>query len=243
MNIDAGFVHYQNLMPLHKHKKFEVIFYLRGNATVYVSEERFSIKAGNILILLPGVIHSTIEATDLQSIYIHGDFDDLLCLDQPVLLADSTEKEGATLAEMIYRNRYDHGEYLSALCNALMHFLMRNLSSEDEISLAVRKIIYEITESFHDPDIVLNELLHRSGYAEDYVRAHFKRITGKTPTAFLHDLRLKHACYLIETFHSTIPLTEIAVRCGYTDYVLFSKKFKTVTGLSPRKYKDSLKLI
>ena len=31
-------------------------------------------------------------------------------------------------------------------------------------------------------------------------------------------------------------LIEIAEKCGYTDYVYFSKKFKSVTGVAPRTY-------
>lgn len=240
MSLDIGFMNYKGSMPMHKHKHYEVICYLQGQGIAYTAVERFSVGAGQMLIVPPGISHSTVATTDLQSIYVYGDFGGILCSGQPVLVADNAEGEGVALAEMIYRNRYERGEYLSALCGALIHFLMRNLSLENEIDLAVRKIIHEMTESFYDSDIALNEILHRSGYAEDYVRAHFKRITGKTPTAFLHDLRIKHACYLIETYHSTVSLSEIAARCGYTDYVLFSKRFKTATGLSPREYRVGL---
>jgi len=45
---------------------------------------------------------------------------------------------------------------------------------------------------------------------------------------------------LIDLYRSTLSLQEIAERCGYTDYVYFSKKFKEVTGVSPRDYKKNL---
>jgi AraC-like DNA-binding protein len=117
---------------------------------------------------------------------------------------------------------------------------MQNLTVEDAISMSVRTIAGDISERFLDSSLSLSELLKRSGYAEDYIRAHFKRIIGKTPTAFLHELRIKHACYLIETYHHILPLSEIAAQCGYTDYVLFSKRFKTIIGMSPKEFKDAL---
>lgn len=88
-----------------------------------------------------------------------------------------------------------------------------------------------------DPEIDLIKILLTSGYSEDYIRACFKKITGKTPTDFLTDVRIKHACYLIDIYKDTLTLSEIAEQCGYVDYIYFSKKFKTVMGMSPRVYR------
>ena len=92
-------------------------------------------------------------------------------------------------------------------------------------------------ENYHDSNLSLNELLSESGYAQDYIRSHFKRITDKTPSEFLTQTRIEHASSLVETYANSLSLTEIAERCGYTDYVYFSKKFKQITGYSPRNYK------
>ena len=37
-----------------------------------------------------------------------------------------------------------------------------------------------------------------------------------------------------------MPLAQICEECGYVDYIYFSKKFKEVTGLSPREYKNNV---
>ena len=78
--------------------------------------------------------------------------------------------------------------------------------------------------------------LQKSGYAEDYIRAQFKKFTGKTPTEFLTKIRIYHACYLIDAYKNTLSLAEIAEKCGYTDYVYFSRRFKHIMGISPREY-------
>ena len=41
-------------------------------------------------------------------------------------------------------------------------------------------------------------------------------------------------------YNNDMSLSEIAVQCGYADYAFFSKKFKSVVGLSPREYKNTL---
>ena len=225
-------------LPMHRHKTYELISYVQGNGVFCSPAGDVPVSEGSIVIVPPGVSHGTTPAGEMRSIYIMGDFGGIFHFGTPVVLSDNGDREGNALLSMIYRNRYENREYIAALCNALAHFLLRNLKTEDSIELAVQTIIYEITQNFHDAGMDLNALLNRSGYAEDYIRAHFKRSTGKTPTAFLNDLRIERACYLIEVYHSTCPLTEIAARCGYTDYVLFSKRFKAVKGVSPRRYKQ-----
>ncbi|MBQ9760845.1 MAG: AraC family transcriptional regulator, partial [Clostridia bacterium] len=69
-------------------------------------------------------------------------------------------------------------------------------------------------------------------------RSCFKKITGKTPNEFLTEIRIKHACYLIDIYQDNLSLSEIAEKCGYLDYIYFSKRFKLVTGISPREYRN-----
>ena len=233
-------VYEKELLPMHQHKNYELIAYIQGTGRIYTATGTFPVQAGKIVIVPPGIRHRSIPERELQSVSISGDFSGIFHFDEPVLLSDNAAGEGTALVRMLDRNRYENSDYLAALCNALTHFLLRNLTMEDAVGLAVNRIVYEITHSFYDHDIDLNGLLNRSGYAEDYIRSHFKRITGKTPTEFLHGLRIKRACYLMEVYRSTMSLSEISAQCGYTDYSFFSKKFKFVTGVSPREYKNTL---
>ncbi|MBE6960912.1 MAG: helix-turn-helix transcriptional regulator [Ruminococcaceae bacterium] len=229
-----------NHLPMHSHKVYEITAYYHGSGTVYTTAGDIPVMAGMITIMPPGILHQAVSSCDLESIHISGDFRGVFHLEKPVLITDNAEGEGQQLLWMLYRNRSAGGDYVSALCNAMAHFLLQNLAAEDAISQTVRKIVGEITDNYHNSNLSLHALLNRSGYAEDYIRAHFKRITGKTPTMFLHNLRVKQACYLIEVYRNTMSLSEIAAQCGYTDYVFFSKKFRSITGVSPREYKSTL---
>lgn len=226
--------------PLHKHKSHEIIICTKGKNIFHTAEKDIELTPGKIIIVPPGTVHYSSKSTnDHERIYISGEFNQVFPTHSPTVVLDNSANEGLLLAKMIFANRYSNHEYVAALINAFTHFLLRYIKTEDVIFLAVKEIAEEISNDFYNSNINLKALLKKSGYAEDYIRAQFKKIIGKTPTEFLTQLRINHACYLIDTYKGSFSLAEVAEKCGYTDYVYFSRRFKHVMGISPRKYIDS----
>ena len=157
------------------------------------------------------------------------------------MITDNPEGEGLLLAHMIYNNRHANTEYVMTLINAFIHFLLQSIKIDNELLLAIHNISREIANSFYDSDLNPCSLLNKSGYAEDYIRAQFKKIIGKTPTQLLNETRINHACYLIDTYKNHLSLSEIAEKCGFDDYVYFSRTFKRIKGISPRAYMKEVK--
>lgn len=220
----------------HKHKNYEIIVYTRGCGVFHAAGKDIPVSPGKIIIIPPGAVHSITFDGALDRIYINGDLNHIFSLTSPTIIPDTAENEGLFLAKMIYANRYTNPEYVTALISAFAHFLLQSLKMDDAIGLVIKDIVNKITNNFYDSSISISGLLRKSGYAEDYIRAQFKKITGKTPTAFLTGIRINHACYLIDTYKNALSLAEIAEKCGYTDYVYFSRRFKQVMGVSPRNY-------
>ena len=229
----------KDISPPHKHKNYEIIIYTKGCGVFCSGEKDIEVSPGKIIIIPPGVVHQSSKLNAcFERIYISGDFNHIFNLTSPAVIIDNANGEGLELAKMIYRNRFSNHEYIAALINAFMHFILDRIKMENEVFLAIKQITEEITDNFYNYDMDLCSLLKKSGYSEDYIRAQFKKITGKTPTEFLTETRISHACYLIDTYRNSISLNEISEQCGYTDYIYFSRRFKQVIGVSPRKYKD-----
>ncbi len=224
--------------PAHQHKNYEIVVYVSGSGVFHATGKQIPVFPGKMVIIPPGVMHSVIFSDRLERIYIRGEFSHIFNFTLPTVVLDNPENEGLLLAKMIYNNRYANSEYVAALMGAFSHFLTQSMKMEDRISTVIEDIVYKITNNFYDSNMNLNALLVSSGYAEDYIRAQFKRFTGKTPTEFLTRVRINHACYLIDTYKHSLSLAEIAEKSGYTDYVYFSKRFKNTTGVSPRKYME-----
>ena len=153
-------------------------------------------------------------------------------------ILDHFRLDSGVLSYERYGSGHINETYLITTQNAA-HYILQKVEVDKEISFRVKNIVKSICDSALDSETDVGEILRRSGYADDYVRACFKRETGKMPLAFLTEIRIKHACYLIDVYKDSLSLSEIAEACGYTDYVYFSKRFKQYTGMSPRAYRDS----
>ena len=222
--------------PLHKHKNYEIIVYTKGDGLFHCEEKDIPICPGKIVIVPPETMHSAPSGNDIERIYISGEFHQFFNLTSPTVILDNSDKDGLSLAKMIYANRYSNTEYQASLCNAFANFLLQRLKIDNEMHLIIEDMIHKITTDFYDCNLSVTDLLNKSGYAEDYIRAQFKKFTGKTPTEFLTKVRISHACHLIDIYKTTLSLGEIAEKCGYTDYTYFSRKFKQIMRMSPREY-------
>lgn len=225
---------------VHKHRNYEIIVYMENNGCFCTPDKKTRVSKGNIIIVPPDTLHGSLMNSGIERIYISGEFSQIFNFTEPVIVSDNDNNDGLTLAKIIYNNRFENPDYVASLCNAFAHFLLCNINMDDNISVAIKEIIHEITENFHNPDIVLCHILNKSGYAEDYIRSCFKKMTGKTPTEFLTEIRVSHARYLIDVYTSGLSLSDIAEKCGYDDYIYFSRRFKQITGVSPRSYKKNL---
>ena len=224
--------------PMHTHKKYEIMLYLDGEGYMRTELGNIRFEAGTIVIVPPNIKHGSISENGFRNISIEGDFEAYFGFDTVKSFEDNETQEGKMLAEMIYENRYGNDTYLASLCTAYVCFLMQRFELDSAMQRSVKKITDEISQNAFDPQMDLTSILSQSGYSEDYIRSCFKKITGKTPGEFLTDIRIKHACFLIDIYKNKISLSEISERCGYLDYIYFSKRFKLVMGMSPREYRN-----
>ncbi|AKJ43960.1 AraC family transcriptional regulator [Pragia fontium] len=85
--------------------------------------------------------------------------------------------------------------------------------------------------------ISLNELTSLTGFSVAQLERYCKRIFRLTPRQMIHKVRLENATKLLAT---TMPITDIALHCGYTDHSAFSRQFKALTGSTPRHFRATL---
>ena len=230
----------QERINFHQHKDYELFIYTSGKGKINIEGQFREVEQGMIVVMPPNIMHGSLSFDNLRYLAISGKGDELMHITSPVIFKDNERGDGYSLLQMIFANRYGEKEYFNSLCLAFIHFVLKNVKIESPIEKVVNKIKSQMTAKFHDSDLNVTDLLNESGYAEDYIRAHFKKITGKTPIEFLTELRIKHAKTLINIYQNSTPLIDIALNCGFDDYIYFSRKFKEVVGISPKAYEKSI---
>ena len=98
----------------------------------------------------------------------------------------------------------------------------------------ITEIIKYTHKNFSSPSCSIAGACKQLGYNEKYAGALFSRRKGITYTAFLRTIRIKHAVFLIE--QGVVSVKNLAILCGYTDPLYFSKVFAKETGSAPKNY-------
>ncbi len=82
----------------------------------------------------------------------------------------------------------------------------------------------------------VSEMSEFCNLSDDQFRRVFLKKTGMLPKIYIDRLKIHKACELLMS--NRFKITEIAERLGYVDQYHFSRRFKKITGLSPRKYRQ-----
>jgi transcriptional regulator GlxA family with amidase domain len=84
--------------------------------------------------------------------------------------------------------------------------------------------------------IMLSEIAQHAGLSERQLQRLFRRAFGLTIQQFIIQSRIQGAIH--ELTHSARSIAEVAITFGFSDQSAFSNKFREVTGLPPRAYRE-----
>ncbi len=83
------------------------------------------------------------------------------------------------------------------------------------------------------------DIARQFGYAPAYFSTLFFRATGMSPVAYQIQLKVKHACRLLD--FTTLRVNQICHMVGMSDPYYFTRVFTRIMGVSPRAYRKDKK--
>lgn len=101
----------------------------------------------------------------------------------------------------------------------------------------IPKLMHYIHQNFKG-EISLTEAAAVSGLQIHAFCRYFKSLTNRTFSEFLNDVRIGYACELLH--QSELPVTQIALECGYNNLSYFNRCFKKTNHMSPKDFRRSL---
>lgn len=232
----------------HYHSLYEIYFLEEGNCTYIIDDKVYNVCSGDIVIIPDGIIHHTkydnvnysrilINCSQeyipdsLQSVIRTGNY---LCRN-PMINDELKYILNKIENEFKIKDGYSD-EIINCLTHSLFYLLMRKADScidIDDRNKSIEQAVAYIRENFSS-EITLYGLAKRFSVSPEHFSRMFKKETGLGFSKYLNSLRLQYAEQLLKS-SECINVTQIAEICGFEDSNYFSKKFKEVYGISPKK--------
>ncbi len=150
----------------------------------------------------------------LSSISEDGGFNKIILFLQAIEIL-SKSQEYDYLASVSYKNLYDEKD--TGRIHKVYQFLMQN---------------------FHR-NISLQEVAELCNMSPNAFCRFFKSRSQKSLTHFLNELRIGHACKLLQDENYSIA--DVCYECGYNNLTNFNKFFKAIQQTTPSEYRKRLK--
>ncbi|GGX53889.1 helix-turn-helix domain-containing protein [Saccharospirillum salsuginis] len=168
----------------------------------------------------------------------HINLDELDFADDPLLVPLFQ----TTLSQCDWQDPLDRLTVDSAVQTALLHTL-RNYTQRDLPRLRPRgglapwqlKRVVDCIEHHLDQPLTLADLARQVDLSDYHFARMFKQSTGQAPHRYVMQRRLSRAREWLT--NSSLSMTEIALRCGFSSASHFSNRFRAEMGRSPSTYR------
>ncbi len=110
--------------------------------------------------------------------------------------------------------------------------------SPEQISPAIRRALDAIEKRIDAPHTVPN-LARLAGLSQSRFYELFRREVGLSPASYIQQQRCAYARQLLRT--TTLGITEVAFRCGFSSSQYFARCFQHFSACTPSTYRQSVK--
>ena len=83
----------------------------------------------------------------------------------------------------------------------------------------------------------LNDIADSVFFSVSYISRIFKSETGENVSSYINKVRIEHAKAVL--MGDSIPLVEVAMKCGFDDQSYFNKVFKKLCGCTPTAFRQN----
>lgn len=225
-------------------KKFEIEFFSDDNMFVSLDGHKYAIQKNTMLIARPGQLRYTGRPfkTTYLCFNIDGELAERLYAAPEFFICSHPEQihkmleELALLVNIKNNDLLMHSRFLKFL-----DFVLKDSSIPQQYSGRNYKIIQtakRYMENNYATALHLEDIAATVNLSPIYFHSIFSMALGQSPHEYLTKIRIEQAKKLL--WDSSVPISDVAERCGFGSQQYFTKIFKKETGSSPGKYRKSL---
>ncbi|WP_458787611.1 helix-turn-helix domain-containing protein [Vallitalea sediminicola] len=252
----------KRMFVTHFHPFYEVYYLKEGSANYLIEGELLSVKAGDVLLIKPYLLHKTLYPNNSNNIrylisfnktyfnYLPEDdiswFLQVFGQSYPIIRLDTETKRKWNQNLQIIRmeakeKRNGYNFRIHSIMQELFLTIKKNGNSKPTINKDLTTTEQKILEVIgyihsHYEEKLSLQLLGERFYISSYYLSHrFKYMTSYTLIEYIQLIRIKKAQELLET--TKLRTIDICENCGFGSISQFNRVFKKVCGISPGKYR------
>ena len=239
--------------PVRTIDSYELLFMKSGTLDLFEEKQTFHLVAGDALILRPGRLHGGISPYEEGDSFYYLHFNvqresrargtGRLSLPRLVHLQNPDR-----LVEFLHC--YLDAQETGGLSDTLASFLVMTMLAEVQHAAvedctaekgsrghdAVLSRVQAYISRHYDEDISTSTIAQALHYNPDYLARAFRQAAGYTITHAIHKRRIRDAKALL--IQNYMNIEEIAAASGYREAGYFRKVFKSLTGMTPHRFRE-----
>ena len=228
----------------------EICYVAKGRLDWWAGEDRYEIHPDDVVVLLPGIPHGSVDSTLQPCEYLSMHLNPALlspaarrAVDEPHFGGQHAgQTETGDLIRRIFREHSEPGPYAEELCQSLINLIAVTLArhgagtdSRPAESYLVRRAT-RIWNSEEGANHTVEEVAKALGVSTVWLTRVFRQQLGQAPGEWLRTVKVNEAKRLLT--ETDAPIIEIAVQLGYGSSQYFATAFRRDTGLSPSDYRQ-----
>jgi len=250
LTLTQKILHTPIVMHLHDYYEMEIV--LNGTGEQNLNGTIYPLHKGIVYFLTPIDFHSVTPGKDLEIANISFDETRLspeLQLfymnrrDNFIFEADTTASQNMEkLFSLLQQENQNNDKYSERCQRSILDLLLCTLirgKTEHPSTyspMPVQQAMQFVFQHFRE-QITLDQVARQSGYTVSHFSRLFSRLTGKTFTDFLLELRLNYAKMLL--LSTDLSITAIAEKSGFGSISNFHRRFREKCGVSPANFATS----
>lgn len=238
---------------LHFHNTVELYFLCNGRMKYFVDNNTFQLNKGNLIIVPNNTLHRNDSESCLYNERMLINFSprdvsrdiyryfQTLCNENLIVLPDEKvpiiENMLLKIEDEFSKKNEDSATLNKLYLNELLIYLYRYRKKEPTENHKIDSVMQSISDYIFlnfDRDLSLSALSREFSLSESYISRRFKATVGISINEYINFIRVSKAVEMLET--KKMPITEIAINCGFNDSNYFSTVFKKLKGVTPYKY-------
>ncbi|MBQ8894494.1 MAG: helix-turn-helix transcriptional regulator [Clostridia bacterium] len=226
--------------PLRIVEGYELEYYFEEGAMATLNGTRYPMQKDTVLVARPGDRRQS--RLPFRCYYLHlgrvtGRIQELLDRMPTVLSADpdgAVKKAFLRIAELFLS--VEPADELAAMGEFLL--LLGKLSGAEELQHdSVLALAQQYIKAHYAEELSVELLAQKCNVSASYLHKLFSEKLGQSPHDLLVNRRISAAKALL--INSDLPLSEIAIDCGFNSQAYFSDCFRRKTGMTPGEFRKS----